>query len=244
MGDTFISQNTDPSTLSTSPKNVGFLNPKRRRVWREYLTGYAMIAPAMILIFVFGLFPVAFALYVSLHKWRLVRTEFIGIDHYLSALDNLFLFILFMLGVAGIFAAYKMVRGMHAKIVENKDLSSWLLLIPSTAYTATIIAFVRYAYLQLPEVLDIADKIRGQERTRGLFIGLLGEAFRAETVQPAWQLFLSLLAACYSPSPAVQLVHTLFRQSRLSSKNDLDVAGTRRGNWAVVGHLSRDSTRL
>jgi multiple sugar transport system permease protein len=47
----------------------------------------------------------------------------------------------------------------------------------------------------LPEVLDIADKIRGLEKTRELFVGLLGEAFRAETAYPAFQQFRLLLLA-------------------------------------------------
>lgn len=194
MSDTYLSQNTDPSTLSNSQKQAGFLNAKRRRVWREYLTGYAMIAPAMILIFIFGLFPVAFALYVSLHKWRLVRSDFIGIDHYINALDNLIYFILFMLGAGSLYAAYRLLRSTREMAAENAE-RPWPFAIPSAFYTATIIAFVRWAYLLLPEVLDIANKIRGQEKSRELFMGLLREAFSAETVQPAWQLFIGLLIA-------------------------------------------------
>ena len=47
-----------------------FFTPRRIRDWREYLTGYLMISPAVFLIFLFGIFPVAFALYVSLQKWK------------------------------------------------------------------------------------------------------------------------------------------------------------------------------
>lgn len=192
MSDTLLSQKTDPSTLTDSPRKEGFLTPKRRRVWREYLTGYAMVAPAMILIFVFGLFPVAFALYVSLHKWRLVRTKFIGIDHYVSALDNLVYFLLFMLGVLSLFAAYWLLLKTRNQGSEHGE-QPWIFAVPSIVYAATVIAFVRWGYLLLPEVLDIADKIRGQEKTRALFMELLGDAFRAETVQPAWQAFIGLL---------------------------------------------------
>jgi multiple sugar transport system permease protein len=192
VSDTYLSQKTDPSALADQQPSEGFLNAKRRRIWREYLTGYAMISPAMILIFVFGLFPVAFALYVSLHKWRLVRTDFIGLDHYINALDNLIYFILFLLSAVCLFGAYRLTGNIRRTAQENEE-RPWLFIIPCAAFTATIIAFVRWAFLLLPEVLDIADKIRGLEKTRGLFVGLLGDAFRAETVQPAWQLFLGLL---------------------------------------------------
>ena len=56
-----------------------WLSPRRLRAWREYLTAYVMIAPAVILIFFFGIFPVGFALFVSLYKWRLKRGGFIGL---------------------------------------------------------------------------------------------------------------------------------------------------------------------
>jgi multiple sugar transport system permease protein len=46
---------------------------RRGRRLKEYLTAYIFIAPASILIFMFGIFPVFFALYVSLHRWRIVR---------------------------------------------------------------------------------------------------------------------------------------------------------------------------
>ena len=194
MGDTVLSQPTDPSSLDASQEQQGYLSAKQRRIWREYLTGYAMISPAMILIFIFGLFPVFFALYVSLHKWRLKRTDFIGIDNYIRALDSLIYLILFMLGAGCLFAVYRIIRSTRRAAAENQE-RPWLLALPSLAYAATMIAFVRYVFFQLPEVLDIADKIRGVERSRELFIGLLGEAFRAETVRPAWLLFVALAAA-------------------------------------------------
>ena len=191
MGDTVISQKSDPSTQIEQKREGRLISAKRRRIWREYLTAYLMIGPAMILILVFGIFPVAFALYVSLHKWRLVRSDFRGIANYVSALDNLFYTLLFLMGVGCLYAGYMLIRRTIALAVENKE-RPWLFIIPSAVYTATVTAFVRWVFFQLPEFLDIADKIRGLEKTRGLFTTLLGEAFRAETVRPAWQFFASL----------------------------------------------------
>lgn len=36
------------------------------------MTGYAFIAPAVVIISVFGLFPIAYALYMSLHAWKIL----------------------------------------------------------------------------------------------------------------------------------------------------------------------------
>ena len=65
-----------------------WLSARRLREWREYLTAYLMIAPAVTLIFIFGIFPVGFALFVSLHKWRLKRGDVIGIINYTDAVGQ------------------------------------------------------------------------------------------------------------------------------------------------------------
>ena len=76
-----------------------WLTTRRLRVWREYLTAYLMIAPAATLIFVFGIFPVGFAVFVSLHKWRLKRGDIIGMDNYTSAIGPLAYLLVFALGI-------------------------------------------------------------------------------------------------------------------------------------------------
>jgi multiple sugar transport system permease protein len=55
---------------------------RRARVVSENLTGYLFIFPSILLISVFGIFPVFFTLYVSLHKWRIKRGRFIGLANY------------------------------------------------------------------------------------------------------------------------------------------------------------------
>jgi multiple sugar transport system permease protein len=194
MSDTFLSQKTDTSTQAELKTRNGLISSKRRRMWREYLTAYLMIAPAVTLIFVFGIFPVAFALYVSLHKWRLVRSDFLGITNYVNALDSLIYTVLFLLGVGSLFGIYFIIKRIRKQARENGE-RAWIFILPAVLYTATIIAFVRWVFFQLPEVLDIADKIRGLEKTQELFFGLLREAFQVEAVQLAWQLFIGLFVA-------------------------------------------------
>jgi multiple sugar transport system permease protein len=57
-----------------------------------------------------------------------------------------------------------------------------------------VLSFIRWTVLLLPQVLDIANIIVGLEKTRALFFGLLSDAFTAESVLPAFWLFLGLLA--------------------------------------------------
>ncbi|MFQ5932512.1 MAG: ABC transporter permease subunit, partial [Nitrospiraceae bacterium] len=167
--------------------------PRRRRL-REYLTGYMMILPATFLILLFGIFPVFFALYVSLHKWRIKRTDFIGLSNYTKAIDNLAFVALFALGVGALILAVVILRRVLAAS-KRADKSFWILAPVGALQAAAVLSLIRWFVLLLPQVLDIADKVRGLERTRELFLSLLGEAFRAETVVPAFRLTLLLLVA-------------------------------------------------
>jgi multiple sugar transport system permease protein len=143
----------------------------------------------MILIFIFGIFPVAFALYVSLHKWRLVRTDFLGLDNYVRAVGPLAYVFAFFLACGAVIGAYSLLRGVIQSVKENKE-KPWLLSLPSILHAAAVFAFLRYAWFQLPEFLDIAIRLRGQTKTRDLFIRLLRDAFYSRNVYPAWQLFI------------------------------------------------------
>ena len=51
------------------------ITPRRLRFLKESITGYLFIAPALVLIFIFGIFPVAFALFVSVHKWLILSAS-------------------------------------------------------------------------------------------------------------------------------------------------------------------------
>ncbi|HKY79713.1 MAG TPA: ABC transporter permease subunit [Anaerolineales bacterium] len=171
-----------------------YFSGRRGREFKEYLTGYGLIAPAILLIFLFGIFPVAFALYVSLHKWLILRDEFIGLGNYVAALDNLAYIGAFALGLGAVYGGLILLRriGQRAQIEGQRP---WLLAIPSGLLAAAILAFIRWVFYQLPEFLDIARKMRGLERTRDLFIRLLSEAFYAESVYPAFLVFVGLLSA-------------------------------------------------
>jgi multiple sugar transport system permease protein len=181
------------SSLSKPRSPLKTFSGRQKRLLREYLTGYLMIAPAVLLIFLFGIFPVGFALYVSVHRWQLVRGPFHGLANYINAMGNLTYVVLFILGIGGLAGAFFALRRITRQAGKQAH-QPWLFALPGLAFTAAILAWFRWMYLQTPEVLEIANAIRGLERTRELFMGLLDEAFHAPTVYPAWQLFLQILA--------------------------------------------------
>jgi len=59
-----------------------------RREWREWLTGYAFVAPAVVIIGIFGLFPIIYALYMSLYSWRVRKGAYVGLENYLRTVGN------------------------------------------------------------------------------------------------------------------------------------------------------------
>lgn len=186
---------------------------RRGRVLREYLTGYLFIAPATFLVFLFGIFPVGFALYVSLFKWRLVRTDFIGLDNFVKAIDNLAYLMAFILGLGAIGFAIVIIQRIRKKVREH-DERPWLLLAPGFLLATATASFLRWTVLLLPEVLDIASKIIGVEKTQALFYSLLAEAFKSESVLPAFWVSLILII--------IALGSTLLAQRFYSNERNLE----------------------
>ncbi len=186
---------------------------RRGRVLREYLTGYLFIAPATFLVFLFGIFPVGFALYVSLFKWRLVRTDFIGLDNFVKAIDNLAYLMAFILGLGAIGFAIVIIQRIRKKVREH-DERPWLLLAPGFLLATATASFLRWTVLLLPEVLDIASKIIGVEKTQALFYSLLAEAFKSESVLPAFWVSLILIM--------IALVSTLLAQRFYRNERNLE----------------------
>ncbi|HLF91458.1 MAG TPA: sugar ABC transporter permease [Anaerolineales bacterium] len=193
------------TTLSKPGFSLNLFRGRKGRQLREYLTAYLMIAPSVILIFLFGIFPVGFALFVSLHKWQLVQGPYQGLGNFLGAIGNLTYVALFALGVGGWIGAWIMLRWVGREARE-RDHRPWAFALTGLGFAAATLVWFRWAFLQLPEVLGIANKIRGVERTRELFLGLLDEAFHVETVFPVWQLFMQILLAAV----LLALLTTLF----------------------------------
>jgi multiple sugar transport system permease protein len=169
---------------------------RRGRKLREYLTAYLFIFPATLLIFIFGIFPVAFALYVSLHKWRILRSDMIGLRNYVNAIGNLAYVMVFFLGIGVLASIYFLIKKILQSAKEN-DEQPWIYALPGLLFAAVVIAFFNWFYRALPEVLDIAQKLRGVERTQDIFMQFLKEALRSESVLPAWRLFFWLLLASF-----------------------------------------------
>ena len=172
------------------------LSGGRGRRLREYLTGYAFILPSLVLIFTFGLFPVGFALYVSLHKWKIKSGPFVGLKNFASAIDALAYVLFFGVAVGLAYLAIRITREIIYRAREHADRPLIHLLLGSL-HAGSVVLFLRYVVILAPEVLGIADKVKGLERSRELFLQLMGEALRAESVWPAFLQWIAIFALAW-----------------------------------------------
>lgn len=186
---------------------------------RENLLGYAFIFPAFLIIGLFGLFPIGFSVYVSMHRWRINPGRFVGLGNYVKALDNLAYVIFFWVAALLLYMAIRRVRKVVEQAKEANE-GLWIWAIPAVLITTGIAAFLRFVVLLLPEVLGVAEKIKGKERTRELFVNLLGEAWRMPTVQSALRLALLIFVLGFL---AVYLINRYLRagQASMSYYTDL-----------------------
>jgi len=92
-------------------KKRGLTGAQKRKL-KESITGYLFIAPASILLTVFGLFPLVFAVYISLHRWRIRKGKFLGLQNYEKALGDPKKVLLFLAGIALFVAAWYVWKSM------------------------------------------------------------------------------------------------------------------------------------
>lgn len=173
-----------------------FFNTKRGRTVLENLTAYAFLAPAAIIIFVFGIFPVAFAFFVSLHRWRRFPDEYRGLDSYVDAIGNFGYVVFFWLAIGFMVAGLYMLWQLYRQ--SDADTTLWqrlIALIPSIALTASTLAFVNWFFILLPFVLDVPRRLQGQEKNTQIFVGEFFNSFQfPEVLAAATMMNLLVLA--------------------------------------------------
>ena len=72
----------------------------------EKITGYFFILPAVLIISLFGIFPVFFGMYMSVHKWKVFKGRFLGLENYKKILGDIPAFGFFILGLLLLILSY------------------------------------------------------------------------------------------------------------------------------------------
>jgi multiple sugar transport system permease protein len=172
-------------------RSSGLFNSRRGRILLENLTAYGFLAPAGTIIFVFGIFPVLFAFFVSLHRWRRFPGEYRGLDNYVEALGSFAYVVFFWLAVGtAVFGLYALWRIW----CESRDERGALgFVLPGAAAAASLFAFFNWFFALLPVVLNIPQRLRGQQITTELFVREFFASFQFPEVLAANEVMLLML---------------------------------------------------
>lgn len=167
---------------------------RRGRKLKEVLLAYLLLLPAFLIIFIFGIFPLAFSVYQSTLRGlnRIVGT-YDGMGNYTRAMGNLAYIFGFWIAILFLYLAVKTTINLVNNFRENGD-SPWLLAIPGFLISASFALFMRFLFLFLPLALGVAEMIRTAkqagrpETTTELFREFLAEAWRVSEIQQAFWL--------------------------------------------------------
>ena len=83
---------------------------------REQQLAWGLLAPALVVLGAFGLFPIGYALYVSLHRWRIKKEAVVGFDHYVRALGDPQYLLPFVAGIGLVWTAYRLRAALASPI--------------------------------------------------------------------------------------------------------------------------------
>ena len=74
--------------------------------YSDQINGYLFVLPALLIIGLFGIFPVFFGMYMSVHKWKVFKGRFLGFENYQKIVGDIGSFWVFILGLLIMIASY------------------------------------------------------------------------------------------------------------------------------------------
>ena len=170
-----------------------FFSTRQGRIAKENLTAYLFIFPAILIIFTFGLFPVAFAFFVSLHRWRRFPEGYEGLANYTHSLGD-FAYVLFIglaLGML-IVAVVRLVRvGQNA---AGHRARAWVWIVPGALSAGAVASFIYWFFIVLPFILDAPRRVpRGRAGSRQAFLDEFFASFKFPDATQAAHIMLVMV---------------------------------------------------
>jgi multiple sugar transport system permease protein len=182
------------AVTSSSSAKTGARRRLSRR-WRDSLTGYLFVLPAVAVISVFGLFPIAYSVYMSLYSWRVRQGSFIGLRNYHDLIGSWSGGVMFLVGLLAILVAHWLwvdaFKGSRRRAVARISTAlaliaagilltlgwSTMLKLGDAGYLKSYVVTLYYAIGTVPLEIIISlfiawllyQKIRGQEMFRMIY---------------------------------------------------------------------------
>jgi ABC-type sugar transport system permease subunit len=156
-----------------------FFNIRHSRALRENITAYSFLFPAGLVLFIFHIFPIVFAFYVSLHEWRRFPGEYRGLENYTHQLGDLTYVLFIWIAIGLILHAGAVAHRLWQESQTEKQLR--LYFIPAFINTIAIGLFTHWFFTLLRIILEIPQRIQAQgiERIQGVFVQELVRSFTA-----------------------------------------------------------------
>ncbi len=185
-------------TLSTS-KQRSLLGGRQGRRVREALLAYLFLAPAFLIVGLFGLFPLIFAAFMSTHRGlNKIPGTFDGLGNYVQAISDFTYLLGFWSAVILVIVALRTV-GRNVATARARGDGFWPWLAPGVAFGVMLLALLAWIIRLLPLLLDIPNQMRGARNTPENFRRLLGEALSSpEPLQWLWVAIGSLLVGAFA----------------------------------------------
>ena len=109
--------------------------------YSNQINGYIFILPAFLIIGLFGIFPVFFGMYMSVHKWKVFKGRFLGFENYQKILGDISSFWIFILGLLFMIFSY-----WFLSEYKNKFSNKILVLIISIIFLIISLFIINYSW--------------------------------------------------------------------------------------------------
>ncbi|HID50848.1 MAG TPA: sugar ABC transporter permease [Anaerolineae bacterium] len=162
-------------------KRRSLLSGHQKRTLKENLVAFAFLIPALAVVFTFGIFPIFYAAYVSLYKWRIKQNEWRGLDNYVNAMGDVAYVFFFILALAliitGLIVAYRAIKESRFKGIPLY--LSALYLIPGAiiAWGFTLIILKAITFFAQEEAIAAGEAARLGNTFLGFLLIVVGIAF-------------------------------------------------------------------
>ena len=117
--------------------------------YSNQINGYIFILPAFLIIGIFGIFPVFFGMYMSVHKWKVFKGRFLGFENYQKILGDISSFWLFILGLLILIFSY-----WFWSEYKNKYKNKFFVFLVSFIFLITSLMIINSSWSSMMELGD------------------------------------------------------------------------------------------
>ena len=151
-------------------------------VLQNNITGYLFVSPALVIIFIFGLFPIGNAVWMSLYRWRVRQGGFVGIKNYADVVGDWWGALAFCVGLTVLVLAYYVWNNAFNRLSERRWVAQ---LASAVVLIGTAFGLIAFGWTRMMQVGDV-DYLHG-------LIYTVYYAFGTVPIQLALGLLLSYI---------------------------------------------------